>query len=188
MTYLKSYNNIKNICADSLKKGNVIIVPTDTVYGFSGIVDDKYNTAEIIRNIKGRSESKSFIQLIANPEDIKKYTNDFIPQKLLSLWPGPLTIIVNSSKSNETIAFRCPGDKWIRDIIQETGKPIFSTSVNRSGEMILDTESSIINEFEKSVDFIVLDGNKKNSLPSTIIKLIDNKWTVMRQGAVIIED
>lgn len=184
MIYLKSNYKTSEFCINSLINGNVVIIPTDTVYGFSSIVDENLNTAEKIRKIKGRAETKPFIQLIANPQDIKKYTDDDIPQEILSAWPGPLTIIVNSKKSNETIAFRCPGDKWLRDIIEKCGKPIYSTSVNRSGSPILDTEDSIKAEFEKEVDLIVLDGDKKNSLPSTIIKVEEGKWTVVRQGEV----
>ena len=73
-----------------------MIIPTDTVYGFSGIVDssEHFNTDAIIRKIKGREEYKPFIQLIAAPEDIVKYTDDVVPKKLLDCWPGPLTIIV----------------------------------------------------------------------------------------------
>lgn len=171
-------------CISSLKNGGVVIIPTDTVYGFSGIVDGK--TDSIIRKIKGREEYKPFIQLISTPQEIFKYTDDVIPQKLLDCWPGPLTIIVNMKTKNETVALRCPGDEWLRKVIAGCGTSIYSTSVNRSGQPVLDTEAAIINEFADEVDLIVADGDRKSSVPSTIVKVDKEKYTIIRQGAVIL--
>ena len=183
-----------------LKKGGICILPTDTVYGFSGIVGTKnfqpQNPTDVkIREIKGRSETKPLIQLIAKPEDIKLYTSDSIPQKLLDKWPGALTIIVHTKEDAPlsdqaklpTIAFRCPGDQWIRQVIQETGAPIYSTSVNRSGQPVLDEESAIAEEFVKEVDLIVNDGDKKGALPSTLVSLQEGQIKILRQGSVKID-
>ena len=183
-----------------LKKGGICILPTDTVYGFSGIVGTKnfqpQNPTDVkIREIKGRSETKPLIQLIAKPEDIKLYTSDSIPQKLLDKWPGALTIIVHTKEDAPlsdqaklpTIAFRCPGDQWIRQVIQETGAPIYSTSVNRSGQPVLDEEEAIAEEFEKEVDLIVNDGDKKGALPSTLVSLQEGQIKILRQGSVKID-
>ena len=116
MKCLKSdFDSIKK-CADSLKNAQVVIIPTDTVYGFSAIVDDESKTKEKIQKIKGRGDEKPFIQLISSPEDIKKYTDDEIPSNLLDYWPGPLTIIVNDKRINSTTAFRCPADEWLRKL------------------------------------------------------------------------
>jgi len=180
-----------------LKNGGIAVLPTDTVYGFSGIVDmegsDKiYHTDVHIRAVKGRSETKPLIQLIACPEDITKYTDDVIPQSLLDKWPGALTIIVTCKKNvpivdkPATVAFRCPGDAWIRAVIQKCGSPIFSTSVNRSGQPVLDTVDEIQREFGAEVDLIVSDGDKKGALPSTLVSLAGGTIKVLRQGTVII--
>ena len=83
MIYLKSDSDSIKKCAENLKNGNIIIIPTDTVYGFSGIVDSVHFTQEKIKKIKGRDEKKPFIQLIACPDDIKKYTDDEIPSEIL---------------------------------------------------------------------------------------------------------
>ena len=66
----KSDQNSKQTVINSLKRGEVVVLPTDTVYGFSALVSDDFDTAEKIRKIKGREETKPFIQLIAKPEDI----------------------------------------------------------------------------------------------------------------------
>lgn len=184
-----------SITARYLREGKIVIIPTDTVYGFSGIVDIKgsqasFRTDCIIRNIKGRSETKPLIQLISKPEDIHKYTDDIIPDSLLKKWPGALTIIVHIKNDSpladyaETVAFRCPGDKWLRNIIEECGAPIYSTSVNRSGNPVLERIDCIKNEFEKEVSIIVDDGDKVNAKPSTLVILRDNQVSVLRQGSV----
>ena len=186
----KSDKNSSELFINALKKGSIVIIPTDTVYGFSGLVlpGNPLDGDSKIKTIKGRAETKPFIQLIANPEDIKKHTDDKIPENLLSYWPGPLTIIVNNKNEKKdglkTIAFRCPGDLWLRKIIAEAGAPLYSTSVNRSGFPVLDREEAIISEFEKDVDLIVLDGDKKNAVPSTIVSLADGQVKVLRQGAL----
>lgn len=173
-----------------LKNGGITIIPTDTVYGFSGITSKPTDVQ--IRAIKGRSETKPLIQLIARPQDIFNYTNDKIPEKLLTKWPGALTIIVHIKPELPlaavlpTVAFRCPGDQWLRDIIAAVGEPIFSTSVNRSGQPVLDTVTDIQAEFENEVDLIVDDGDKKGALPSTLVCIEDGKVKVLRQGTVTV--
>lgn len=182
---------------DCLCNGGVAVLPTDTVYGFSGIVDvagakERYKTDVHIRAIKGRAETKPLIELISRPEDILSYTNDKIPQSLLDKWPGPLTIIVHIKEGSpladnpQTVAFRCPGDAWLREVIGQCGAPLFSTSVNRSGSPVLDEIESIEHEFGKEVDLIVADGDKKGALPSTIVSIDQGKITVLRQGAVTV--
>ena len=85
-----------------------------------------------------------------------------------------------------TTAFRCPGDQWLRQVIAECGSPIYSTSVNRSGQPVLDCEEDIIKEFGCEVDLIVKDGDKKGAKPSTIVSITDGQIKVLRQGDVII--
>ncbi len=186
----------------TLRAGGIVIIPTDTVYGFSGIVDlaqpaastKLFETDAKIRAIKGRAESKPLIQLIAKPEDIRLYTDDDIPPQLLAKWPGALTIIVHVKENSplaataipdsRTIAFRCPGDAWLREIIQKCGAPIFSTSVNRSGQPVLDSSSAIAAEFADEVNLIIDDGDKKGALPSTLVTIENGQARVLRQGSV----
>lgn len=186
--------------AECLKKGGVVVIPTDTVYGFSGIVQvtdensPTFCTDAIIRKIKGREETKPLIQLIAKPEDIRLYTDDEIPATLLEKWPGALTIIVHTKKDcplykyYPTIAFRCPGDLWLRKIIQLCESPVYSTSVNRSGKPVLETIPEIASEFEKEVSLIVDDGEKKGALPSTLVAIENGLPKVLRQGSVVIKN
>ncbi|MDE5799091.1 MAG: L-threonylcarbamoyladenylate synthase [Treponemataceae bacterium] len=179
-----------NIAADFLKRGKIVVLPTDTVYGFSGIVDGRhysYHTDRKIREIKGRGDEKPFIQLISSPADLKKYTRDLVPDGILAKWPGALTVIVHTFVKGgiTTTAFRCPGDEWLRAVIATCGAPIYSTSVNRSGAPVLDNVQDIKREFGNAVDVIVDDGSKRGNMPSTIVAVeADGAVRVVRQGAV----
>lgn len=195
MTCSKSDSSIGYV-SEILRNGGVAIVPTDTVYGFSGIVDVRnsfcHKTDGRIRSIKGRDENKPLIQLISDPKDIVLYTDAVIPQKLLDCWPGSLTMIVPLKKDSPlaenigTVAFRCPGDLWLRKVIKEVGAPIYSTSVNRSGCPVIEKIDGIKAEFEKDVDLIVEDGDKIGALPSTLVLLEDGGYRILRQGSVIL--
>ena len=188
----------------ALRRGGIVIIPTDTVYGFSGIVDlanssqsttnQSFESDAKIRTIKGRAETKPLIQLIAKPEDLRLYTDDIIPPELLAKWPGALTIIVHIKENSplastaipesRTVAFRCPGDEWLRQIIACCQAPVFSTSVNRSGQPVLDSINSIEKEFGQEVELIIDDGDKKGARPSTLVMLENGKIKVLRQGSV----
>lgn len=185
----KSDTNSKDLVVQNLKENRVVIIPTDTVYGFSAaVVFDKNGKSlnfEKICNLKGRDENKPFIQLISTPSEIQNITNQKIPSNLLKFWPGPLTIIVkNKNNENSTIAVRCPGDQWLRNVIKDCGFPLYSTSVNLSGCPILETEEEILKTFSDKVNLIVLDGDKKNGVPSTIVKIDGESFSVLRQGSI----
>lgn len=186
MICLKSDKNSAELCAKILLENKVVIIPTDTVYGFSSIVTEDESNSKKIHLIKGRDENKPFIQLIGNPSDIKLYTNDVIPQKLLDLWPGPLTIIVNNKDNTKTLAFRCPNDKWLCSVLNMIKKPLYSTSVNKSDEPILNKIDDIIKEFS-FVDLIVDDGNRIDGIASTIVDVTKACVKIVRQGELKID-
>ena len=183
MMCFKSDENSLFLAVEALKEGKVVILPTDTVYGFSTIIGEN---GEKIRKIKGREEGKPFIVLIDSPESVKKLSNQKIPESLLKYWPGPLTIILESTLNDgfPTVAVRCPGDEWLRKVIEQCGSPIYSTSVNRSGSPLLTKENEIIEEFSSLVSLIVRAGDSLSSTPSTIVKIEGDGYKVIRQGAV----
>lgn len=190
MIILRSDSDSVECVSRVLLEGSVVVLPTDTVYGFSGVVPE---SEVLIRKIKGRDKTKPFIQLIAEPEDIYRYTDEVLPDQLLAMWPGALTVIVPLKKrlitgesEVTTVAFRCPGDGWLRQIIKAVGKPIYSTSVNRSGQPVLSSVLEIDKEFGGEVKLIVDGGSTENALPSTLVKFEKGKCIILRQGDVCI--
>lgn len=193
--------NSVQIVADCLLGGGVCVLPTDTVYGFSGIVPLSKGK---IQKIKGRDEGKPFIQLVSSPEDVFQYIdakaqkdavleNKVLPY-LFSLWPGALTIILPATKgcdAGSTVAFRCPGDRWLRQVLSLVEAPVYSTSVNRSGQPVLSSIHDIRKEFGGEVDMIVDGGDSISSgaMPSTLVEILpDFGCRVLRQGSVKIPE
>lgn len=191
MICCKSDSESARIAADYLMRGEVVVLPTDTVYGFSGLVDDErraFHTDAKIRNLKRRDDGKPFIQLIEKPTDLARYTRDVVPDAVLARWPGALTVVVRTPRADDayaTTAFRCPGDEWLRRVISLCGAPLYSTSVNRSGSPVLDNVQAIADEFGSEIPLIVDDGDRRSNIPSTIVSLaVDGSITLVRQGAV----
>ncbi len=189
MTLPKSDDDSASVAASFLKAGKIAILPTDTVYGFSGIArraEKDFSTEKLIASIKGRAEEKPLIELLAFPEDVYNYIDGKLPDEIFSRWPGPLTIIVENNaryKSvtrRETTAFRCPGDEWLRKVVGLCGSPIYSTSVNRSGSPVLTKIGQIRSEFEGEVDLIVEDGDKDFAKPSTIVSFVGGVLKTIR--------
>ena len=202
MTSRKSDPASAEAAAKILLAGKIAVLPTDTVYGFSALAllgsSGSQGTEGLrksgldlkIDQIKRSPESKPLIELISDPSDIYKYTDQEIPSKLLEKWPGALTLLVKNNAwykaltSRDATAFRCPGDEWLRRVIGLCGGPIYSTSVNFSGKPVLEAEEDILRDFGGLVDLYVSDGDKKNALPSTLASLLDGEPKVIRQGAV----
>lgn len=189
MTLRKSDANSAVETASLLRAGKIAILPTDTVYGFSGIsrrAEKDFSTESLIASIKGRAEEKPLIELIAFPENVYNYIDGKLPEEIFSRWPGPLTVIVENNAwyrsvtGRETTAFRCPGDEWLRKVIELCGAPIYSTSVNRSGSPVLTKISQIRSEFEGEVDLIVEDGDKDFAKPSTIVSFLGGVLKTIR--------
>ena len=179
MRILKTEPNTIETIAKCLQSESIVIIPTDTIYGFSGIIG---KTAEKIAAIKGRGGHKPFVALIAKPDDIAAYSAIRLPEALRRLWPCPLTLIV-PLKTGGTQAFRCPADAWLQEVIIRTGMPIYSTSVNYAGQPPLSDGDSIAAAFEDTVAAIV-DAGPLHGQASTIVDLCGTVPRIIRQGSV----
>jgi L-threonylcarbamoyladenylate synthase len=168
-----------------LSRGGVAVIPTDTIYGFSGLAPD---TEKRIRALKGRGENKPILMLIANPDWISAWSDVPLPPALRPFWPGPLTLIFPGRAPGKTYAFRLPDHAFLIAVLQRIGRPVYSTSVNRAGEPFLWKIDDIIKRFESRVDLIVTAGDRPGSAPSTILDLSTRPYTVVRQGETVIPE
>ena len=173
--------------ASFLLEHKTVICSCDTMYGIHGIAPE---SREAIIRAKGRDENKPFI-VLALLEMLEDLSADVIPDFVSENWPGPLTAIVNSKKPGSfgpTTAVRVPDDRFIREILHLTGKPLYSTSVNISGEQALNDINSIRQVFAERVDLICDSGNMVSALPSTIIDISKRPFRLIRQGKCLISD
>lgn len=180
MIILKACSGSADTAARVIAGGGIAVLPTDTVYGFSGAVPDSKRK---IVDLKKRDISKDFIRLIAHPSDIFRYTASAVPESVLKLWPCALTLIVRLKDGTGTGAFRCPGDEWLRSVVEKAGRAVYSTSVNYSGSPVFTDIAAIRAEFEDKVDLIVDAGDLSGAV-STIADLTAAVPSVIREGAV----
>lgn len=184
MILQKEKKNCIAITSSFILNKEVVIIPTDTIYGFSGLP----SVENSLLNIKKRDKNKKLIYLIEKPEMALEYVDFTFYSKLeldflLSLWPNPVTIIYKSK--TETIALRCPKDAWLNALLSKIGSPIFSTSVNISGSTSLEEISKIKSVFQKDVSLIVDAGDIKR-VSSTIVDASKKPFSILRQGSYTI--
>jgi tRNA threonylcarbamoyl adenosine modification protein (Sua5/YciO/YrdC/YwlC family) len=178
---------------DVLRKGGVIIYPTDTIYGL-GCDIFQHKAIERICQIKGINPQKaqfSFVcQDLSHLSEYAKQLSTPVYRTLKQHLPGAYTFILGASKQvpkilktkKDTIGIRVPDNKIARCIVQELGNPILSTSL--PGKFVEDyTDPEIIQErFGKLVD-LVIDGGIGGMIPSTIIDFTSDEPVVVREGA-----
>lgn len=176
--------------ARKLKKGEVGVLPTETVYGLSAVYDDKKAIAKI-RKIKNRKQDKKMPVIAADIDMVEKF---FIMDALTctiakKYWPGPLSIVLTTRKKRTNYAVRVSSLKPLKKIIGLIGKPVLSTSANMAGKSPVKSLSEFQKYFRDNslIDFFFDYGVLPSSKPSTVIKINKEKIVVIRQGAIKIK-
>ena len=178
---------------ESLKKGGVIIYPTDTIYGL-GCDIFQHKAIERICSIKNLQPHKAQLSFVCyDLSDLSKYAKQLtnpVYRTLKQYLPGPYTFILEASKDvpkilktkKDTIGLRIPDNKIARCIAEELGNPILSASL--PGEYVEEyTDPEIIyDKFLKLVD-MVIDGGIGGTVPSTIIDFTKTEAELIREGA-----
>lgn len=177
-----------NEIASLLRRGGVLLLPTDTIYGLHALALDDAAVAKVA-DIKGRAETKPFIVLASSIAELPQLGIDAPPSLLQSLgdiWPAPLTAIlplkqpVAASRGASTLAVRVPALDWLRDLVSRTG-PLVSTSANRSGEPAVESPSQLAHDLQKRLDAVV-DAGLLTGEPSAILDLTSAEPRFIREG------
>ena len=163
-----------------LKKGGVIVYPTDTLYGFGVDANNNY-ALERINKLKNRQSPMSVIA--CRFEQAMSWTNikekDIeIAKKILNssstlILDAKKNIVSNKilGKNNTTLGVRIPKHKYCYDISKDYDKPITTTSVNRNGEQPLNDPKSISKIFGEGIDLLIDGGKLRKSTGSKIYEL-----------------
>lgn len=173
-----------NNSIEALKKGNLILYPTDTVWGI-GCDATNEEAVKRVYQLKNREDSKALICLVANQAMLERHVEEIpdVAYDIIDLATKPTTIVFDKPKglaknliaSDNTIAIRVASDKFCQYLINKFGKPIVSTSANISGIPSPKNFRAISDEILTGVDYVVnLHQEKENSSPSSIIKLSNN--------------
>ncbi len=167
---------------DVLKKGGIILYPTDTVWGL-GCDASNEEAVERINQLKGRDSSKSYIVVIDDDRKLNRFIKEVpdVAWDLFEFATKPTTIILSEGYNLATNVLAKDGSVGIRiikhgtchQLLKKFGKPLVSTSANLSGEPTALSLSDINSKILDGVDYVVnLPPNEKlTGTPSTIIKL-----------------
>lgn len=185
---------------DVLKKGGLIIYPTDTVYGLGCDITNPKAIEKIarIRGIKPDKANFSFIcHDLSHIADYIKPIDNTTFRILKKALPGPFTFIFNAnnnvpkllSSNKKTVGIRVPDNNIARRIVQELGNPIISASIKDDDELVeYSTDPELIHEkYENLVD-LVIDGGYGDNEASTVIDCTTGEFEIIREGKGNIEE
>ena len=176
--------NIK-VAANALLSGKIVAFPTETVYGL-GVCADNDIAIDNLYSVKQRSKDKKLSIMISESEEVSKYVKHvpLIAEKLIgAFWPGPLTIILDLD-DNSTVGLRNPDNRVIRDLINEVAVPIASTSANISGGSPAIDAQQVISNFSDKIDVVLDGGPAEAGNPSTVVKIWDDTYKIIRHGVI----
>ena len=179
---------------DVLRRGGIIIYPTDTVYGLGCDITNHKAISRIcqIRHLKPEKANLSFICYdLRDISDYIKPIDNTTFRVLKKALPGPFTFIFNAShkvpkllsSNKKTVGIRVPDNDIAREIVRVLGNPIVSTSIHDDDEIIeYSTDPELIHEkYEDKVD-LVIDGGYGGNIASTVVDCTSGEFEVVREG------
>lgn len=185
-----------NKAVNTIRRGGVVVYPTDTVYGLGADATNEKAVQQIF-NIKKRPANRPVPLIISDLEMAKRmaFLDKRIEETLLSVWPGPVTVLLQKkfnlpeiiTANLKTIGLRIPDYKIAHYFVVQCGVPITATSANISGQSLSNKIEEVLSQFKNMphVPDLVLDAGDLNfSEPSTILDLSNGKPTVIRVGPV----
>ena len=190
MIYDVKLDNSIKIAAQEILDGNIIVYPTDTLYGF-GVDATNSKAIDQLNILKKRKQVYSII--VSSIEMLKEYANtEYIDNVLIeSYFPGPYTLIMNSNDNNQlsnlinldlnTIGVRIPNYNFALNIVDLIKKPIVTTSVNVHKSKSLNDKDEIIKQFP-NIKIFYDDSINFESEGSTILDITNNTIKLLRQG------
>jgi tRNA threonylcarbamoyl adenosine modification protein (Sua5/YciO/YrdC/YwlC family) len=183
---------IQNV-VDVLKKGGLIIYPTDTVYGL-GCDITNVKALERIAKIKGvKLERSNFSFICHDLSNLSDYVTQIetpIFKLLKRTLPGPYTFILPGAnslpypfKKKKTVGIRIPDNSIALNIVEALGNPIVSTSIHDEDAILeYTTDPELIHEKWSSKVDLVIDGGYGDNQPSTVLEVKGSEITIVREG------
>ena len=177
-----------------LRRGGVIGIPTDTVYGIAANALDE-DAVDRVFTLKGREDTSPIPVLIGEVADLFKYGTHVTDEAVAlaeAFWPGQLTIVVSKSDlipsvvsgGLDTVGLRIADHPVPRRLISDLGAPITATSANISGTEALNSAVSVAEQLGDGLDLVFDGGQLAPSRPSTVIDVTSGPPKILREGAV----
>lgn len=196
-TVIKGMEGIEE-AAEIIRRGGLVAFPTETVYGLGGNALDPAASRKIYA-AKGRPSDNPLIVHVSCIEEVEPLVRG-IPvqgrQLMETFWPGPLTLILpkaacvpyETTGGLETVAIRCPENRLTLDFIRAAQLPIAGPSANTSGKPSPTEASHVYHDLHGKIEMILDDGPVGIGVESTILDLTGEVPTLLRPGAVTVEE
>jgi L-threonylcarbamoyladenylate synthase len=180
--------------AEILRAGEVVALPTETVYGLAANALDEMAVAKIFQ-IKGRPSTNPIIVHVVGVEMAKRCVENFplLAGKLSkSFWPGPLTIVLPRAKTipeivtagGETVGIRWPSHPFIQAVILECGFPLAAPSANLSEGVSPTNSEHVRKNLGGKISLIVDGGQSQVGIESTVLDLTVSPPRILRPGMI----
>ena len=186
--------DVAALAAEIIKSGDLVAIPTETVYGLAANGLDEAAVTRIF-TVKGRPSDNPLILHICDASQIDQYCHN-VPAKAYELaekyWPGPLTIVLpareivpkRTTGGLSTVALRCPDSAVTREIIRLAGVPLAAPSANISGKPSTTTAAHVLHDHDGKIPMIVDGGACQVGVESTIVDLTEERPRLLRPGGI----
>ena len=180
--------------AQLIRDGQLVALPTETVYGLGANGLDPQAVAKIFTT-KGRPQDNPLILHIAEPAQMAEFCHS-IPDSAYRLaeafWPGPLTMVLPAkdcvpkctTAGLPTVAVRCPDNAVTREVIRLAGVPVAAPSANLSGKPSTTTAKHVLDDHNGKIPLIVDGGACRVGVESTIVDLTEQPPRLLRPGGI----
>ena len=180
--------------AEIIRRGGLVAVPTETVYGLAGNGLDRDAVSQIYE-VKGRPEVKPLSLMVPDADAMERYCLDVpVQAKFLAdeFWPGPLTIVLRSKDivpeivraGGDTVGLRCPDHPLTLELLRKCGLPLAAPSANPSGSPSPKTAEEVMAYFDGKIDAVIDGGQCGIGKESTLIGLAQTPYRIFRAGAL----
>lgn len=192
------YDRALKRSAELLKNGEVVGIPTETVYGLAANAFDEAAVKKIFE-AKGRPSDNPLIVHIAKFEDLEPLVEE-IPEKVKIMaekfWPAPLTMIMKKSGKIsdtvsgklDTVAIRMPKSDYARAVIEACGVPLAAPSANLSGSPSPTNAKYVFDDMNGRIPLIIDGGSCEIGVESTVISFAEEPPRLLRPGGVTLEE
>lgn len=192
------YEKALSLSSKLLNDGEVVAIPTETVYGLAANAFDE-NAVKKIYAAKGRPSDNPLIVHISKYDELAPLVTE-IPEKVKIMtdrfWPGPLTMIMKKSDKIsatvsgglDTVAVRMPENKYARAIIECAGVPVAAPSANLSGSPSPTNAKYVFSDMNGRIPLIIDGGPCKIGVESTVISFAGESPVLLRPGGVTLEE
>ncbi|NLT42215.1 MAG: threonylcarbamoyl-AMP synthase [Anaerolineae bacterium] len=181
------------LVAQALVRGELCVIPTDTVYGVAAAV-----AAEPVRRLyraKGRPESRPIPVLLAGLDEVGQVAAQWPPAAAAiaaCFWPGALTLVlparhwlpVEVTGGTGTVGLRWPAGRLVQQVIRMAGGMLAVTSANRSGELPATTAEQALEALGGLVTYVLDGGDLAGNRASTVVAIRAGEVQVLREGPI----